>query len=114
MRAALTAVCGLTALESSWLFIMFLVLRHPGFEGRASVAALLGVMSLAILIAAQRRSAGGAVRALVVAGSLALGALGIYAIATNHQAAHFEGYLDVIGLSFAAQGVLGTWWGVRS
>jgi len=102
MRAAVTAVCAFTVVASCWLFVMFLVLRHPGYEWRAVLS--LGFAAIgALTIAATRRAAlDGAFTAALAAGAIAIGATGAWAITTNVD----EGFVDLIGLAFIVQAVM--------
>ena len=102
MRAALTAVCVFTILASAWLFTMFLILRHPGFEWRAALS--LGFMAIgAVTLAAARAAAVGSVlRTATGFGAVLLAAIGVWAIKTNVD----DGYIDVIGLAFIIQSAL--------
>jgi len=102
MRTALTAICSFTILASCWLFVMYLVLRHPGFEWRAAVS--LGIASLSALTLATVRTAqpGVGIRVVAACGAAALAGVGIWAIKTNVD----DGFIDLIGLAFIMQGVL--------
>jgi hypothetical protein len=102
MRAAVTTVCGFTMLASSWLFVMFLVLRHPGFEWRAALS--IGFIGIGALTLAELwlPQPGTTLRILVGIAALALGVAGAWAIQTNVD----EGFIDVIGLAFILQAIL--------
>ena len=100
MRSALTTICAFTMLASGWLFVMFLVLRHPGFEWRALVS--IGFAAIGALTLAGIRRPGLLWRVSVASGAVVLGAAGVWAIKTNVD----EGFVDVIGLSFVVQAIL--------
>jgi hypothetical protein len=102
MRATLTAICGFTMLASAWLFVMLLVLRHPGFEWRAALA--LGFIGIGMLTLAGvwHPQPGIAWRVAMAAGAIALGAAGVWAMKTNVD----EGFVDVISLALMLQAIL--------
>src|SRR2546426_11351801 len=110
MRALLSVVSTFNVLASAWLFTMFLVLRHPGFEARAALSALFVALGVATLVAVNLERAAPVLRAGVALGNAALAALGAWVIAQNNAAPHFEGYLLLIGASFVVQGVLTVGW----
>ena len=99
MRTAVSALCGFTILASAWLFVMFLILRHPGFEWRA--VASLGFVGISALTLATVRLTHPEpiLRAAAAAGALVLGAVGVWAMTTNVD----EGFVDVISLAFMLQ-----------
>jgi hypothetical protein len=113
MRTTLTAICTFTILASCWLFVMYFVLRHPGFEWRAALAVGYAATGVLTLLTVYRFSTSAAWRAAAAAGALALGGVGIWAIRTNVD----DGFVDLIGLAFIAQSLLTmaygfrTWWG---
>jgi len=45
VRTTLAAIGGVTAAASCWLMVMCFVLRHPGYEWRAGIAALFVIQS---------------------------------------------------------------------
>ena len=109
MKSALTAVAAVTILASLWLCTMYFVLRHPGFEWRAAQAlgfALVGALTIA---AVQRANANPPLLAAVALGNAALLAIGVWAIASPHD----DGFVDIIGLMFIAQGALALLWTMR-
>jgi hypothetical protein len=102
MRTALTAMCSFTILASTWLFTMFLILRHPGFEWRAALAVGFIAIGVITLAAARIGTPGAALRMATGAGAAALIAAGVWAIRTNVD----DGFVDVIGLAFILQSAL--------
>ena len=102
MRTALTAICLFTILACSWFVVMFLVLRHPGFEWRAALAVGFVAVSVLTLATARAVAPGAVQRAAVALGALLLAAAGVWAITTNVD----EGYVDVTGLALIVQSVL--------
>src|SRR5436190_20180902 len=83
MRLALTAICGFTMLASCWLFVMFLVLRHPGFEWRASISLVFVAIGALTLVGARRPDPGIVLQLAIASGGAALGAAGVWAMETN-------------------------------
>jgi len=110
MKATVTALCAFTMLASGWLVLMFLVLRHPGFEWRAALAAGFIATGAFTLAGVWLPRPGAALKALVALGAVAIGAAGVWAIRTNVD----EGFVDVIGLALLLQAVLTLVYLVRS
>ena len=110
----LSVLCAFTILAAAWLFTMYLILRHPGFEWRAAQAAGIVAVSVTTLAAVHAARPAAWLRATAAAGAIALFAVGTGAIAANHAAgADFDGFADVIGLALAAQSALTLLWLVR-
>jgi hypothetical protein len=99
MRAAVMALCVFTILASGWLFVMFLVLRHPGFEWRAALSLGVAAISVVTLAGLWKPTCGIALHAAMAGGAAALGAAGVWAMKTNVD----EGFVDLISLAFIAQ-----------
>ena len=94
-------------LASAWLFVMYLRLRHPGFEARAGLALLFAAASALLLAHAWRPGTGRLFRGMVLVAALFLAWCGGSAIVTNHRsAAGFEGFADIIGTAFLLQALL--------
>ena len=108
-----TGVCAFTILAAGWLFTMYFVLRHPGYQWRAVVALLLVGQAVATLAALRRRPTL-PLRIVVLAGAAAIAAYGATAVIQNSLPAnpHFEGFVNLIGLALLVQGVLTLWWGL--
>ena len=102
MRTTVTAICGFTMLASCWLFVMFLVLRHPGFEWHAVLSLGFVAVGGITMAAGWMRTPGALVRAAAGVGGVALGAVGAWAMHTNVD----EGFVDVIGLAFIVQAIV--------
>lgn len=102
MRTALTALCGFTILASCWLLTMYLVLRHPGFEWRATLALGYAAIGIVTLVAARAAAPPAALSATVAVCAVLLAGVGGWAIHTNVD----DGFVDVIGLAFITQGLL--------
>ena len=108
MRTILVMLCGFTLLACGWLATMEGVLRHPGYPARMVTDALLGVGSLTIALIALLQATGGW-RWLALAAALGAGGVGVAAIVHNARAAHFEGFVLVIGAALAVQAALTLW-----
>ena len=50
LKTALAAIAVFTAAASCWLFVMYFVLKHPGYEWRAALAALFVAQSVLTLV----------------------------------------------------------------
>ena len=111
MRTTLGILCSFTVLASLWLFTMFLILRHPGFEWRAAVALGFAAISTITLVAVRTTQPAPVLRGVAATGGAVLLAMGVHALISNHApGADFEGYLDIIGLAYTLQGSLTLWW----
>ena len=106
MRIALAAVCAFTLFACGWLFIMFFVLRDPGFEWRAGVTALLIVQSAATLLVLGTRPRSRWPRIALGLGGCAIVVVGALAFMANESASDWEGYVAVISAALVLQGVL--------
>jgi hypothetical protein len=109
MRKALAAICLFTAAASCWLTVMFFVLRRPGYQWRALVAALFVTQSVVTLIALSGYLRGIAIRILVLVGAGGIAIAGVQAMMANAAAPHGEGYIDVIALALITQAALTMW-----
>ena len=106
MRLAFRSVAVFNVATALWLSVMFLILRHPGFEQRAALA-----MSIALFcgfaVYAARDGAAGWMRTAGLSGSVVLGACGAWAIYQDLQPqASFEGFILIIGAMWIVQGAL--------
>jgi hypothetical protein len=119
MRSALTTVATFTLIASCWLTVMNVVLRHPGYQWQAVVFALFIVQSaltLAVAAPVPGTWTRGWARSFVTVGAVGLFYAGGAAVAQQAGASafdparpgapHFEGYMLVIGVAFAVQGLL--------
>jgi hypothetical protein len=106
MRTALAAVSAFTLLACAWLCVMFFVLRHPGFEWRAALSALVVIQSALTLVLLAAGSFTARPRLLLALGACGLLALGASAFVANERAGDWEGYAAVISIALAVQGVL--------
>ena len=106
MRALLIAVSGLTLAASIWLGFMALVLRHPGFERIALLAALFALQSLLVVAVTARWLVGPGWRVLSWIGAAAIAWTGVRVVLDNLSSSHFEGYALVIGILLILQALL--------
>jgi len=106
MRALLTVVCWLTIAASIWLGVMFVVLRHPGYEQGAGMAALFVAQSLLAVAVANQWLPGLWWRIIALAGGAALVWTGASAMAANLQGSHFEGFAVIISALLVLEGLL--------
>src|SRR4051812_26711166 len=102
MRTTVTAVCAFSMLVSTWLFVMFLILRHPGYEVRAAASLGFVAIGLVTLASVWLPRPGAALRVAAIAGAIMLGAAGVWAMKTNVD----EGFVDVVGLTFIVQALV--------
>jgi len=105
MKGILLFLCFLTLAATVWLGVMEVVLEHPGFGLRACIAILLASQSLCTILFLVFRGPGRVRVPLMISGGL-IAVYGISAIASILKAAHFEGYVLVIGFALVLQGVL--------
>jgi len=105
MKAALTCMSIFTAAAGVWLAVMENILKHAGHGERTAVAvciAIQGLATLLVLLVNGRLI----FRALVLMGALAAAILGVTAIKRTLDAAHFEGFVLLIGSALIVQAVL--------
>lgn len=105
MKAALTWVSVFTVVSGIWLAVMEQVLKHAGYAERMGIAACVAIQGLATLLFVVSNR-GGILRALVLVGAVAVGLLGLSAIARTLEAGHFEGFVVLIGSALVAQSLL--------
>ncbi len=105
MALAFRAVAAFNTATAVWLGVMFLILRHPGYAGRAAVAFAIAACCLAAC-AASRHSRSWHTTVVKI-GSVLLGIAGVWVIAQDLvPGANFEGFLLIIGAGWVAQGLL--------
>ena len=90
-----------------WLASMEVVLQHAGNRQRILVDALLAVQS-ALTVALSFTPRPALLRYAVLIGALGASCVGAAAVYRTLQAAHFEGFVLVIGGGLFVQGIL-TW-----
>ena len=109
MRLALGALTVLTSvltcLVSGWMFTMYFVLQHPGYQRRAVVAALIFAGAAAVIAAvADRWRPAEPGRVVLILWALGLTALG--ALAFFSRDPHIDMWQVVAGLLFMIEGPL--------
>jgi hypothetical protein len=105
MRASLTWMCVLTALAGAWLAVMENILKHPGYAGRSAIAACIIIQAAATLLFLIWHGRP-IFRAIVLAGAMGATVLGGAAVTHILNAAHFEGFVLLIGTALIVQGTL--------
>lgn len=105
MTKLLSVTSVITLLCGCWLALMECLLRHPGFAGRAVVAALIAAAGLATLLARLLHASARNERWLWAA-AVALMGLGVSSFLRNARAAHFEGFVFIISIVLVVQGLL--------
>jgi hypothetical protein len=119
LKTALAAIAVFTAAASCWLFVMYLVLRHPGYQAGASMAAIFVAQSVLTLVLVASdgpaRSSGrpagpqavqNGLRLVVLAGACGIAWAGYSAVSSTLSGPHFEGFALVIGAALVMQGLL--------
>jgi hypothetical protein len=101
----LAAVSAFTLLACGWMGVMFFVLRHPGFEWRAALSALVMIQSAATLGLLAAGPFARRPRLLLALGACGLLALGVSAFLGNEAASDWEGYVAIISIALAVQAV---------
>ena len=103
---ALTSAASLaTALVSAWMCVMYFVLRHPGYQWRAMIAAAICLG--AITLVAGRPAP--ALRVPVACWGAALAAFGIHALFAPGD----DGWVLIAGSVFIVEGLLAVAAGIR-
>jgi len=106
MKTPVIVLSCFTAAASCWLLVMYVVLRHPGYEWRAAMAALFVVQSALTVAALSGWVDGGWMRVLLLGGAAGIVLAGGSAVQATLAGDHFEGFALVIGLALVVQGVL--------
>ena len=118
LKTALAAIAVFTAAASTLLFVMYFVLQHPGYQARASIAAVFVAQSVLTLILVASGPAGPSgrteglhavhlgLRLVVLAGACGIAWAGYSAVSSTLSGPHFEGYALVIGAALVMQGLL--------
>jgi hypothetical protein len=105
MKGILLFLCFFTLAAMTWLGIMEMILHHPGSSLRICMAILLACQSLSTILFLMFRGHGRVQLLLRISGGL-IAIFGISAIVSILKAAHFEGYVLLIGLALILQGAL--------
>jgi len=103
VKGVLLGLCFFTLAATAWLGIMESVLHHPGFALRILWATLLAGQSLATIMFLILRG-GGRLQILLALSGAAVAVFGISAVVGVLRAAHFEGYVLLIGSALVLQG----------
>ncbi len=105
IRSILLLLSFFTLAATAWLGVMEMVLHRPGFSHRIFIAALLACQSLSTILFLVFRGHG-RVRIVLNISGLLIAMFGIWSVVSVLRAAHFEGYVLLIGLALTLQGVL--------
>ena len=105
MRASLTWISVFTVLAGAWLAVMENILRHPGYVARSVVAGGIVIQGLATILFLMWQGRP-IFRILVLAGAVGVGVLGASAVARIANAAHFEGFVLLVGVALVMQGIM--------
>ena len=105
MKRILLFLCFFTLAAMTWLSVMEIILRHPGSVLRICTAGLLALQSLSTILFLIFRGKGRA-RSFLMIGGFLITLFGISAVVSILDAAHFEGYILLIGLALILQGVV--------
>ena len=105
MKAALTFLSLFAAAAGVWLAVMENILKHAGYGQRTAVAACIVIQGAATFLSLLLDGTW-IFRALILAGAAGVGWLGVSAIRRTIDAAHFEGFVVLIGSVLIAQALL--------
>ena len=105
MKTVCVAFSSFLIIAGFWFALMEILLRHPGSYIHAAGAALV-VVYAGLTIAYLRGARFGFIRPIILLGALCAIPLGIAAAITTLRSVDFEGYILLIGLALAAQGLL--------
>ena len=94
-----------TLASTTWLAVMEVILRHPGFATRTTTALCMALICLATLLVRPLHLGTRAERLLWL-GAVALIGVGINALVHLARAIHFEGFVLVISVALVLQGIL--------
>jgi hypothetical protein len=108
LNRIVAVLCSFTLFASAYLSLSVIVLRPPRVDYQAwfLMAALFVAQSLLTLAAIAGTARGGWVRGALLAGSIAVIAVGAWWVHGTLAASHFEGYALVLGSLVAVQGAL--------
>ena len=105
MGKILLCVSWFTLACACWLVLMEMLLRHPGFELRASMAIGIAAICMATIVVRMLHMGMRTERWLWLGGALLIG-VGGEAFLHNATADHFEGFAVVISVVLLLQGML--------
>jgi hypothetical protein len=108
LKPALVALCSLTLMATGYLSLSLIVLRPPraNYPEWFMMATLFVAQGVLTLLVATGAIAGGWIRWLVLAGSLAIIWVGASWAHDTLASEHFEGYALVLGSMLVLQGAL--------
>jgi hypothetical protein len=98
MTVAVTAISLATCAVSGWMGVMYFVLRHPGYEWRAAIAAIICV-GAATLVSGRPPAP---LRAPIAVWGAALAAFGCWALLSPSD----DGWVIIAGVLFVVEGGL--------
>ncbi len=105
MKRILLFLCFFTFAATTWLNLMEITMHRPGFALRICIAVLLALQSLSTILFLIFRGKKRA-RGILMIGGFLITLFGISAVVSILKAAHFEGYVLLIGLGLILQGVI--------
>lgn len=105
LAPALQLICFFTLMSGTWLGLMELRLRHPGYLGREWIAGLIVGQAAITLIVLSRRGPAW-LRYVALAGCVGILSLSAKALVGVITGANFEGYILLIALALVMQTVL--------
>jgi len=105
MKRVLLCLCFFSLAAMAWLGIMEIVLHRPGFGLRICLPILFACQSLTTIFFLIFRGWGRLRLLLMLAGGLTA-IFGISAVVSILKAAHFEGYVLLIGAALVLQGTI--------
>jgi hypothetical protein len=105
MRKVLSLASALSLACGCWLVTMEMLLRHPGYLGRAAMDASISVVPLATILVILLHAGVGFERWFRLFG-LPLIAIALWALVGDARSPHFEGFVLVVGVVLAFQGIL--------
>jgi hypothetical protein len=84
MKNLLIPVCVFGVVAGTWLGVMEIILQHDGYAGRSVITVCIALQALATLLFVER------LRAVVMAGAIAIIWLGYSSISKMLRAPHFR------------------------
>lgn len=105
LKPLLTLLSVFSIAAGTWLSVMENILKHPGYAGRAVIGGFIAAQGLATLLV-MLLNGRPMYRALVFFGALGILCLGVSASVRNLRAAHFEGFVLIIGAALILQAIL--------
>lgn len=94
-----------TLASTTWLAVMEVILRHPGYATRTTTALCMALICLATLLVRPLHLGTRAERGLWL-GAVVLIGVGVNALVHLARASHFEGFVLIIAVALILQGLL--------